>query len=73
MADGDSLFRVNRSKLKVYFSIWFFRKSDKYLFKVKNSCCEYGTLGFKYDRVLDKPGHYRTFFSDANESGFPWA
>ena len=40
VADGDSLFRVNRSKLKVYFSIWFFRKSDKYLFKVKNSCCE---------------------------------
>ena len=26
-----------------------------------------------YDRVLDKPGHYRTFFSDTNESGFPWA
>ena len=27
----------------------------------------------EYDRVLDKPGHYRTFFSDTNESGFPWA
>ena len=27
---------------KLYFSIWFFEKDDKYLFKSRNSCCVYG-------------------------------